>query len=59
MLFYDGGFADGHAALGFCSTHGITNENDCAGRYFSGNRTDFGYNCHFSDPQGSPHCVRP
>jgi hypothetical protein len=59
VVFHDGGFADGHAALAFCRSHGIAAENDCAGRYFSGNGADFGLNCHFSDPPGSPKCVRP
>ena len=55
MVFHDGGFADGHAALDFRRTHGIASESDCAGRYFSTDHADFGYNCHFSGPRGSPH----
>ena len=31
----------------------------CVGRYFSSDRADFELDCHFSDPQRSPHCVRP
>jgi len=58
VLFYPGDFADGHAALDFCTGHGITDEQRCAGRYFSSDAGDKPLNCHFSDPRGSAKCVR-
>jgi hypothetical protein len=59
VLYHDDGFADGHAALAFCRAHGVANDNGCVGRYLSGDRQDSGLVCHFADPPGSPHCVRP
>ena len=59
VLYRDGGFADGHAALAFCRAHGITSDNGCVGRYFSTDHLDSGLDCRFTDPPGSPLCVRP
>lgn len=58
VLYYPGDFADGHAALAFCINHGITDEQRCAGRYFSSDTSDKPLNCHFSNPHGSANCIR-
>lgn len=59
VLYRDGGFADGHAALAFCRAHGITSDNGCVGRYLSTDHLDSGLVCRFTDPPDSPLCVRP
>ncbi len=59
VLYYDGGFSDGHGPLEFCSEHGISSDDDCAGRFLSHRRADYVLNCHFSDPKGSARCSRP
>lgn len=59
VLYRDGGFADGHAALAFCRAHGITSDDGCVGRYLSTDHLDSGLVCRFTDPPGSPLCVRP
>jgi hypothetical protein len=58
VLFYDGGFRDGHGPLQFCSEHGISSDDECAGRFLSHNHADYGLNCHFSDPKGAARCGR-
>lgn len=58
VLFHDGGFADGYAALAFCRAHGITSDDGCVGRYLSGDPVDSGLACHFTDPPESRVCVR-
>jgi peptidoglycan hydrolase-like protein with peptidoglycan-binding domain len=58
VLFHDGGFSDGHGALRFCSEHGISSDNECAGRFLSHNKADYRLNCHFSDPAGAARCTR-
>jgi hypothetical protein len=58
VLFYPGAFSNGYGALHFCTEHGITDENNCVGRYFSSERNDHELSCHFSDPHDSVTCVR-
>ena len=53
-----GPFADGRAALAFCSERGLTTANTCLGRYLSDDADDFDDQCRppATDPTG--RCTR-
>lgn len=59
VVFHPGEFSNGQEALAFCSTHGITDDNSCVGRYLSSSADDSNLICRFSDVPGSASCVRP
>jgi hypothetical protein len=59
FLYYEGEkFKDGYGPLDFCRSRGITEEDQCVGRYLSRIEDDKKYTCKFSTPQNSPNCIR-
>lgn len=58
VTYYKGSFANGHEALTFCTEHGITDQNACMGRYFSGAAADRSLACRFGDPPNATSCKR-
>ncbi|MEV8536489.1 serine/threonine-protein kinase [Streptomyces sp. NPDC051211] len=45
VVYAPGPFSDGRAALAFCAQRGRTTANQCIGRWLSGSRADYGYQC--------------
>ncbi|GGN19874.1 hypothetical protein GCM10011609_71190 [Lentzea pudingi] len=59
FLYHEGErFKDGYGPLAFCISRGISDENECVGRYLSRSEDDKKYTCKFSTPQNSPNCIR-
>ncbi|NGO80792.1 serine/threonine protein kinase, partial [Streptomyces sp. YC504] len=54
-VFYAGPFPDGRTALSYCAERGLTDRNECIGRYVSVDSADFDLQCYppASAPSGT------
>ncbi|WP_371663245.1 serine/threonine-protein kinase [Streptomyces sp. NBC_00280] len=58
VIYAPGPFADGHAALAFCSERGLTTPNTCLGRYLSDDDADFDDQCRPPAANPTGRCTR-
>ncbi|MER7819611.1 serine/threonine protein kinase, partial [Streptomyces sp. NPDC096153] len=58
VIYADGPFDDGRAALRFCAERGRTTANSCFGRYLSGRAADSALQCRPPADNPSGRCRR-
>ena len=58
IVYYVGGFSDGHDALAYCATHGRRGSDLCIGRLLSHDPADFGYQCYPADSTKPSRCEK-
>ncbi|WP_327698277.1 serine/threonine-protein kinase [Streptomyces sp. NBC_00459] len=58
VIYAPGPFADGYAALAFCSERGLTTSNTCLGRYLSNDADDFDDQCRPPAANPTGRCTR-